>query len=148
MKPSAACQRSLAFVVAVLFLAVAPNRVPAQTSGVGNITGTVTDSSGASVPNATVVVLDTDTGVTRTVTTNADGSFTASFLQPGHYEVTLGGGAFGKVNRKNLVLTVGQILTVDASLPPASVATEVTVTSESPLIDTDKTEVSQTVGQQ
>ncbi len=147
MKLSIAFQRLLVVTVAILFLFSAGRPISAQTSGVGNITGTVTDSSGAAVPNATVVVLDTDTGVARTITTNAEGSYTASFLQPGHYEVTLGGGAFGKVNRKNLVLTVGQILTVDASLPAASVATEVTVTSESPLVDTDKTEVSQTIGQ-
>ena len=45
----------------------------------------------------------------------------------------LGGGGFGKVDRKNLVLTVGQILTVDAALPPASVSTDVIVTSETRL---------------
>ena len=92
-------------------------------------------------------MLDTDTGVSRTVTTNAAGSYTATFLQPGHYEVILGGGGFGKVDRKNLVLTVGQTLTVDAALPAGSVTTEVDVTSESPILDTEKTEVSQTIDQ-
>jgi hypothetical protein len=148
MKPSTVCQRLLVFAVAALFLVFAGPPISAQTSGVGNITGTVTDTSGAAVPNAPVVVLNSDTGVTRTITTNADGSYTASFLQPGHYEVTIGGGGFGKVDRKNLVLTVGQILTVDAALPPASVTTDVIVTSETPLIDADKTEVSQTIGQE
>ena len=147
MKPSTACHRLLVFAVAALSLVFAGRPVSAQTSGVGNITGTVTDSTGATVPNSTVIILNTDTGVTRSITTNSDGSYTASFLQPGHYEVTIGGGGFGKVDRKNLVLTVGQILTVDAALPPASASTEVTVTSESPLIDTDKTEVAQTIDQ-
>jgi hypothetical protein len=147
MKPHTACQRLLVIAVAALFLVIAGRPASAQTSGVGNITGTVTDSSGATVPNSTVVILNTDTGVTRSITTNSDGSYTASFLQPGHYEVTIGGGGFGKVDRKNLVLTVGQILTVDAALPAASVSTDVIVTSESPLIDTDKTEVSQTIGE-
>ena len=67
------------------------------------------------------------------------------FLQSGHYEVVLGGGSFGKVDRKNLDLTVGAILTVDAALPAASVSSEVVVTAESPLLDTERTEVSQTV---
>jgi hypothetical protein len=147
MKISTSSQRLLAFAVAALFLVFAGRPVAAQTSGSGNINGTVTDSTGAAVPNAEVVVLDTDTGVARTIATNAEGSYTASFLQPGHYEVTFGGGAFGKVDRKNLVLTVGQILTIDASLPPASTTTEVTVTSESPLIDSEKTAVSQTIDQ-
>ncbi len=120
----------------------------AQTSGVGNITGTVTDSTGATVTNATVVVLDTDTGISRTLKTDSDGRYSATFLQPGQYELILGGGAFGKIDRKNLTLTVGQTLTVDAALPAATVAAEVTVSSETPILDTEKTEVSQTVGQQ
>jgi Carboxypeptidase regulatory-like domain/TonB dependent receptor len=135
-------------IALVAVLVLAGHSIVAQTSGAGNINGTVTDSSGAAVPNATVVVLNTDTGISRSITTNSGGAYTANFLQPGRYEVTLGGGGFGKIDRKNLVLTVGQILTIDAALPPASVSTEVVVISESPLIDTDKTEVSQTVDQQ
>ncbi|MGH9595345.1 MAG: carboxypeptidase regulatory-like domain-containing protein [Edaphobacter sp.] len=146
MKISTACRYLFAFAVAALFV-FAASPLTAQTSGLGNINGTVTDSTGAAVANSTVVVRNIDTGVSRTITTNSDGSYTASFLQPGHYEVILGGGGFGKIDRKNLVLTVGQILTVDASLPPASVSSEIVVTSESPLIDTDKTEVAQTIGQ-
>ena len=147
MKLFTACQRSLVFAVAVLSIVFASGPISAQTSGNGNINGTLTDQSGAAVPNATIVVLNSDTGVSRTLTTNGDGVYTATFLQPGHYEVTAGGNGFGKVNRKNLVLTVGQVLTVDISLPPASVSTEVIVTSESPLVDTDKTEVAQTIDQ-
>jgi hypothetical protein len=134
-------------VAAALFFIAAVTPLTAQTSGVGNINGTVTDLSGAAIPGASVSVLDTDTGITRLLTTNADGSYAATFLQPGHYEIILGGGGFGKIDRKNLVLTVGQTLTVDATLNPASVSTEVVVTSQSPLIDTEKTEVSQTVDQ-
>ncbi len=119
----------------------------AQTSGLGNITGTVTDASGAAVPNATVVVTDTDTGVSRTLTTNSDGLYSANFLQPGHYEVVAGGGSFGKVDRKNLVLTVGQILTIDATLSAGAVSTEVQVTADTPILDTERTEVSQTLDQ-
>ena len=61
-------------------------------------------------------MLNTDTGVSRTITTNGDGAYTAPFLLPGHYEIIFGGSGFGKVDRKNLVLTVGQVLTVDATL--------------------------------
>src|ERR1700712_5478851 len=147
MKSSTACQRLFVFAVAILFLVFAGRPILAQTSGNGTINGTVTDQSAAAVPNATVVVRNTDTGVSRTLTTNGDVVYTAAFLLPGHYEVTAGGGGFGKVNRKNLVLTVGQVLTADITLPPASVSTEVIVTSESPLVDTDKTEVAQTIDQ-
>jgi len=119
-----------------------------QTAGTGTITGTVTDSSGAVIPNATVVITNTDTGVARTIQTNSDGSYTATFLQPGHYEVVVGGGAFGKFDQRDIDLTVGRTLAINASLAAASVSSEVVVSAEAPVLDTQKTEVSQTVGQQ
>ncbi|MBW8746196.1 MAG: TonB-dependent receptor [Acidobacteria bacterium] len=128
---------------------VATPRALAQTAATGTISGTITDASGAAVPNTTVVITNTDTGASRTVTTNNDGDYSTTFLQPGHYEVVAGGtGNFGKVTRKNLVLTVGQTLSVDEKLPAASVAQDVTVSDVSPLIDSEKTEISQTVDQQ
>lgn len=140
-------KRLLVCIATALFILPVNSLLVAQTSGVGNIAGTVTDASGAAVSNAPVVVLDNDTGVSRSLTTNSDGSYTANFLQPGHYEVILGGGSFGKVDRKSLVLTVGQTLTIDATLNAASVSTQVEVTSETPLVDDQKTEVSQTIGE-
>jgi len=134
---------ALAFTVALLVCPAMTLR--AQTSGTGTITGTVTDSTGAVVPKIGIVITDTDTGVTRETTTTDAGSYVATFLQPGHYEVMVSGAGFGKFDRKNLTLTVGQTLTVDASLTVGAAATEVTVTSESPILDPAKTEVSQTL---
>jgi hypothetical protein len=119
----------------------------AQTSGNGNINGTITDPTGAIVPNATVVVTNTDTGIARTLTTNSAGTYNANFLLPGHYEVVASGVSFGKIDRKNVVLTVGEVLTIDAALPPGTVSTAVEVTANSPILDTQKTEVSQTLGE-
>ena len=126
---------------------VRPVPAAAQTSGNGNINGTVTDPSGAVVPGASVIVTDTDTGVARTLTTNSAGAYTAPFLLPGHYEVVASAGSFGKIDRKNITLTVGEVLTIDVALPAASVSTAVEVTAESPILDTEKTEVSQTLGE-
>lgn len=135
-----------AAVLATVCLTWAVSPVSAQTSGNGNIVGTITDPSGAAVPNATVVVTNTDTGVSRTVTTNSDGLYTANFLQPGHYEVVAGAQSFGKIDHKNLTLTVGQVLTVDAALPTEAVSSSVEVEANVPIVDTQKTEVSQTIG--
>jgi hypothetical protein len=142
------CKRVFSFVIAALVVFSLALPGVSQTAGTGTISGTVTDLSGAIVPSANVTVTNTETGATRTLTTNASGEFTSTFLQPGHYEVVVGAQGFAKVNRQNLILTVGQVLTVDVSLPPASTTTEVTVTDVSPLIDTLKTQVSQTVSQQ
>src|ERR1700742_3805548 len=95
----------LAMSVAVL-LSVATRTAFAQTTGTATITGTVTDSSGAAVPNVAVVITNTDTSATRTINTNNDGSYTAAFLQPCHYEVLIGGGNFEKFDQKGIDLTV------------------------------------------
>ena len=134
-------------VVASGLLLLATLPAFSQTAGSGSINGTATDASGASVAGATVVIKNTDTGAVRNLTTNGDGYYTATFLQSGHYEITLGGGTFGKTTRKNLTLTVGEVLTVDAALPAASVSSEVTVTDQAPPLDYDKVEVSQTLTQ-
>jgi hypothetical protein len=117
----------------------------AQDAALANITGTIRDSSGALIPGAKVLVKNMETGSVRTLTTNDDGSYQATFLQPGKYEVILGGGAFSTFDQKNISLTVGATLTVDAKLTPASVSDQVVVTSDAPLIETDKSDVSQTV---
>ena len=67
MQLSIAFKRLSLFAVAVLFVFFASHFAAAQTSGAGNINGTVTDSSGALVPNASVIVLNTDTGVSREI---------------------------------------------------------------------------------
>jgi hypothetical protein len=146
MAISTSCKRII--LTSCLVFGLAGFSAQGQTSGAGNINGFITDASGAAIPGATVVVKNTDTNVSRTVVSGADGSFAAPFLLPGHYEVVAGGGNFGKVDRKNLVVTVGETLTLPLALPASTVSTEVTVTSESPLLDTEKTEVSQTLDQQ
>jgi hypothetical protein len=120
----------------------------AQTAGAGTISGTVTDPSHAVVPGASVNVLNTDTGAAHVFTTNSEGIYVAPFLQPGHYRVEVSAAGFGKVQASNLVLLVGQTLTIDLGLSVHSEATSVEVTTETPLLDTERTEVSQVVDQQ
>src|ERR1700685_3747636 len=101
-------RKGLILAVAGLLIASLALSSRGQTAGTGTITGVVTDTSGAVIANATVVITNTDTPVARTIQTNSDGSYTATFLQPGHYEVILGGGAFGKFDQKDINLTVGR----------------------------------------
>ena len=142
------CKRIFAIAVVAILAVSSSVPIMAQTAATGTISGTITDSSGAIVPNASVTVINTDTGATRSLNGSGSGEFISTFLQPGHYEVIVSGAGFGKVDRKNLTLTVGQVLSVDVALPAASATTEVTVTDESPLIDTEKTQVSQTISQE
>jgi len=138
----------LRYVLATLLVACCcALPLTAQTSATGNISGTVTDATGGVVPGATVVITNTDTGVSRTTETNSAGIYTATFLLPGHYEIDASGASFGKVERKNLTLTVGAELTINAVLPASSVTTDVEVNAGAVILDTDKTEVSQTLGE-
>jgi hypothetical protein len=136
----------LRIVVATLSVAFAcclP--VAAQNSALGGIGGVVRDTTGAIVSGVTLTVTNSGTGASHTVTTDSEGYYSVQFLQPGTYEVTLGGGSFGKVDRKGIPVTVGAPVSVDVTLPVASVTTEITVSSEAPLVDTEKVEQSQVV---
>jgi hypothetical protein len=120
----------------------------AQTAALGGINGIVRDSTGAVVSGTEVVITDQQTGASHTVTTDSEGHYSIGFLQPGSYEVVLGGGSFGKVDRRNVPVTVGAPISVDVALPAASVTTDVNVSSDAPLLDTEKVEGSQVVDQQ
>lgn len=121
--------------------------VQAQTAGAGAITGTISDPSHSVIPGATVTVTNADTGSARVFTTNNAGIYMAPFLVPGHYRVDASAAGFGKVNTSNLTLLVGQTLTIDLTLTVQSTSSSVEVTSETPLLDTERTEVSQIVDQ-
>src|SRR5258708_34139835 len=146
MTVPAFCKRSLAFAAASLLIISAALPAMAQNAALGNIAGTVRDTAGAVIPNATVVVKNVDTGASRTLTTDSEGHYAATFLQPGQYEVILGGGGFSTLDRKNVGVTVGSTISVAAALSPASVSTNVVVTSEAPLIETEKAGSSQPDG--
>lgn len=141
-------RRLLSAAAFCLLSAAAAIPALSQNAALGNISGIVRDASGAVVPNAAVVVTNTGTGAARTLTTDSEGHYIAGFLQPGQYEVVLGGGAFGKIDQKNISVTVGGNNTVDATLPAASVTTDVVVTTDEALIDTDRVAQSQTVSEQ
>ena len=117
----------------------------AQTAGSATIAGTVTDPAGASVPQAGVVIHSTGTGVDRTTQTNAAGAFTAAFLAPGQYDVTVSKTGFAKLVRSGLTVQVGQTLTLDLALAVQSTSDTVTVTGDAPIVDPSKTDVSQVV---
>jgi hypothetical protein len=119
----------------------------AQTAATGNIEGVVTDATGAVLPGVTVVVKNTETNVARDLTTDGEGRYRASALQPGTYEVVATLSGFQALPLGKVEVLVGQTHVVDVKMRPAGVAEEVTVTGESPLIDTARTDVSNVVGE-
>jgi hypothetical protein len=140
-------KRLLALASAAALLLCPAMPVLSQSAALGGISGIVRDGSGAVVPGAKVIVTNTDTSATQTLKTDDQGHYAVNFLQPGTYEVILGGGTFGKIDQKNVRVEVGQTVAVDAALPNASVSTDVVVTSEPPLLDTDKVAINQVVSE-
>jgi hypothetical protein len=120
----------------------------AQTSGAGTIAGTVTDASQAAIPNASVTITNIDTGATHAYTTNSSGLYVAPFLPSGHYKIDATATNFGSMQAPSLTLQVGQTLTIDLTLSVKSSTTTVEVTGEIPILDQEKTEVSQVVDQE
>ncbi len=91
------------------------------------IAGTVFDSSGAVVPNATITVRNEKTAVERSATSNARGIYFVVGLPPSQYHVTATAAGLGPSEYGHLTLTAGQERTLDITLQPQSVASEVTV---------------------
>src|SRR5664279_4744171 len=131
----------------LVFLTAFPNHGFSQLAGSGSITGSVTDATSAVVPAADVTIRNTDTGIERKTQTTDAGIYNAAFLPPGRYEVLAAKTGFSNSLRKDLTLQVGQTLTINVTLSVQSAQQEVTVTGESPVVDADKTEVSQVVSQ-
>ena len=133
-----------ALVLAVLSLCATAF---AQSAASGNIEGVVTDTTGAVLPGVTVVVRNTNTNISREIVTDEAGRYRANALQPGVYDVTATLGGFQTATFSNLQVPVGQTLAADIKMRAAGVTETVTVTAESPLIDTRRTDVSNVVGE-
>ena len=102
----------------------------------GTILGTVKDTSGAVVPSAMVTAKNLDTGLSRTVNTETDGSYRFSALPVGNYEVDVEHAGFNKETRTGLTLTVAQEAVVNVTLNVGTTPQTVQVTAEAPQVDT------------
>lgn len=132
--------------VATLLLAIGlPGRLEAQVV-TATLTGNVRDSSGAVVPNATVTALQVSTGSTRSTTATGDGLYNLPYLEPGVYNISVEVPGFKKFIRENVLLEVSTIARIDAILTPGNVGETITVTAESPLLQTERAEVARNFG--
>src|SRR5262245_61663465 len=100
------------------------------------VKGQVVDSSKGALPGATVTLRNTQTNETATAITNAEGNFTVPFLRPGPYEMTIDLSGFQKYTRSGMVLQVNETATINVALNVGGVTEEVSVTAESPLLET------------
>jgi Carboxypeptidase regulatory-like domain len=128
--------------LAVLFFAFFVIFAASALAQEATVLGTVTDPTGASVPSAAIVITETETGVTRNLTTNSDGQYVAPDLHIGQYTVRVSATGFKAAEQKNLTLAVGDRTRLDFKLIVGSVQEQVTVEANAVAVQTDTGEVS------
>ena len=127
---------------AVLFLLIYASAALGQATNSADVTGTVTDATGAVVPGVTVTVRDIDKGVEHVYTTNQSGLYdTGPIVPDDHYVVTFTKDGFGTLQRGPMVLPVGRI-GMDEKLGVAQTTQQVEVNDEAPLMQTASAELS------
>jgi hypothetical protein len=126
---------ALAFVLSGVMLA--------QNIVTGGISGTVTDPSGAVVPNATVNLKSNSTGETQTTTTSSTGLYNFPLLKPGNYTVSIAQSGFRGISQKVDVL-LGQVTPVNIKLAVGNASETVEVTGTAPLLQTEDANISTT----
>jgi outer membrane receptor protein involved in Fe transport len=136
--------RSLALTIVCAMLLGLTAQLHAQLS-TATMFGTVTDPSGAAIPKASIVILQTDTGFNRTAVTDDAGSYRADFLPIGPYMVTVEASGFEKLQRKGIVLTVTEEAHLDLQMSMGASTQTVEVRADIPLLNTGNSTLGRTV---
>ncbi len=135
----------IAFVMLMVMLFAAS--AVAQNVATADLRGVVKDAQGAVVPNATVTMHDEAKNTDRTVKSNDEGEYLFSQLPPGDYTMTVEAANFSKTVFKGVKLTVGQNAELPVALKVAAASSEVTVTGDTELVETQQTAASTTITQ-
>lgn len=131
--------RRLVLASLVLSVMLAVPAIAQQTSG--NISGRIVDQQGAIIPGATVTAANPSTGLTRTVVSDAVGIYTLTGLPIGNYDLKVELSGFQPTLRKGVVVNVSQTVSLELTLSVAALAENVTVTGQTPLIETTSSAV-------
>ena len=133
-------------LIAALILACA-NAIALGQEFRGSITGRIVDNNGAAVANASVTITNTATNTSSSTTTNGDGDYTALYLVPGSYNITVEAAGFKKSTRQSVEIRVGDKLQIDLQLEVGNVADTINVTADAPLLETNTASAGQVVDQ-
>ena len=133
---------NVALLVAFCSLASAPLSAQLQT---GRLLGMVLDQQHAAVPGATVTVTNLATNISRTVTTDGEGNYVVTPLDPGIYRISASLQGFQTTVRDRVELTVGQSSRVELTLSVGSLSTDLVVSAQSPLLNTESATLSHVV---
>jgi len=138
-----------AVLMAWAFICVSSPSAFAQTqTSAASISGTVTDNTGAVVPEVKVTLSNPDTAFVRTFTSDSAGLYSFTLVPPGTYTLTAEKQGFNTYVQKGIVLEVGQAATQDLTLQVGAVTQEINVTASAPIVDKADVNISSTVTEQ
>lgn len=142
-------KKQLISLVLTILLAICPAVLSAQ-SGTSSIQGTVVDTSGAVIPDASVSLVNTSTGVKLQSTSDASGSYSFPSIPPGLYSIEVARGGFASYKVSSFNVTVGQHATQNAKLAIASssATVEVDASGLANLLDTESNDLGTVIGPQ
>jgi hypothetical protein len=130
------------FVTALMMAGLVALGAPvAAQQTTGNITGRIVDDQGAAVPGVTVTALNAQTGFTRNDTSDAEGIYRLNAMPVGTYDITAELQGFSRIESKGIVLNVGQTHDINLTLKVASLQETVTVSGETPIIESSSSSV-------
>jgi hypothetical protein len=121
------------------------NPIAAQSTYTSQLTGVVSDSTGAVIPGARVTLTDEGTNIAANSVTNGSGIYLFTGVRPGTYTIRVEASGLASQERKALNLAVSQSATLNFSLSPQSASEVVTVTEQAPLLDTGNASLGTTV---
>lgn len=113
----------------------------------GQITGSVTDASGAVIPGVQVMVINEGTGIKRETASNQYGFYTVPLLQPGNYRVTVERQGFRPITRSGITLEIDQVARIDFLLDVGAVTETVQVSANASRIDTQTSTLKEVIDQ-
>jgi hypothetical protein len=137
-------RRAFALALSFVFVTASLTFAQAVTSGTGAINGRVTDASDAVMPGVTVTITSPQQMGARTAVTDENGSYRFTAVTPGDYTVLFELAGFSIVRNEGIRVSLGFTATVNAALKVASLQESVTVTGQSPVVDTSATQIGNT----
>jgi len=135
----------LVVCVIAVFLMSSISAFSQVTTAQAQLNGSVRDQSGGAIVKASITLRDVDTNRVSTSVSNDVGYYILPNLPPGRYELTAEYTGFGKYTQTGIVLSVGQVATIDITLKVAGAGEKIVVTTETPIIEPTRTEVSQVI---
>ena len=136
------------WICTLLVIALAGSSIAFCQAVNASLVGTITDSSGAVVPNARITITETRTGVSRTTAANESGNYTFSDLPPGTYTVTAEQTGFKRASRPGVDVVVNTTGRVDLTLEPGQVTETVEISGGAPVLETERADTGRSIATQ